>query len=256
MDARGVMFRFDQDVVLVTGASSGIGRALAHAFAAAGAAVIATARRGEVLEGVVHAIGVDGGRAVAVDADLASRADIARLALAAARPFGAPSILVNAAGVNIRKPMLELTGDDIDVTLAVNLLAPLLLAQRLVPAMLAARRGRIINITSQQQARAFNDSGVYGASKGGLAALTRSMAEAWSKHGVTTNAIAPGLVATPMTAAVLADPQRAHALAARTMLGRNGVPDDLCGAVLFLASTAAEYITGQTLFVDGGFSVT
>lgn len=254
--ARGVTFQLAGDVVLVTGASSGIGRALAHAFAEAGAQVVVTARRADVLAGVVHAIDAAGGRAAAVAADLASRADVARLALAAAQPFGAPSILVNAAGVNIRKPMLELTGDDIDVTLAVNLLAPLLLAQRLVPAMRAARHGRIVNITSQQQERAFNDSGVYGASKGGLAALTRSMAEAWSKDGVTANAVAPGLVATPMTAAVLADPQRAHALAARTMTGRNSVPADLCGAVLFLASAAAEYITGQTLFVDGGFSVT
>jgi gluconate 5-dehydrogenase len=122
--------------------------------------------------------------------------------------------------------------------------------------MLAAGFGRILNITSQQQSRAFNHSGIYGASKGGLAALTRSMAEAWSAAGVTTNAIAPGLVATPMTAAVLADPARAKALAARTMVGRNGVPDDLTGAALFLASEAAAYITGQTLFVDGGFSVT
>lgn len=243
-------------VALVTGASSGIGRAIAHVFAAAGAAVIVTARRADVLEGVVHAITGEGGRAHAVAADLGSRAEIVRLAGEAAKPFGAPSILVNAGGVNIRKPMLELTHDDIDLTLAVNLIAPLLLAQRLVPAMIAAGFGRIVNITSQQEARAFNDSGVYGASKGGLAALTRSMAEAWSRHGVTANAIAPGLVATPMTAAVLADPARAHALAARTMVGRNSVPGDLTGAALFLASDAAAYVTGQTLFVDGGFSVT
>jgi len=131
-----------------------------------------------------------------------------------------------------------------------------LLAQRLVPAMIAARFGRIVNVTSQQEARAFNNSGVYGASKGGLAALTRSMAEAWSREGVTANAIAPGFVATPMTSTVLADPQRARALAARTMVGRNSIPADLVGAALFLAGESAAYVTGQTLFVDGGFSVT
>jgi gluconate 5-dehydrogenase len=256
MNARAMTLRHDGRVALVTGASSGIGRAIAHAFAAAGAAVVVTARRADVLEGVAQAIGNEGGRARAVAADLASRADIARLADEAAKPYGAPSILVNCAGINIRKPMLELGADDIDLTLAVNLVAPLLLAQRLAPAMIAARFGRIVNVTSQQETRAFNLSGVYGASKGGLAALTRSMAEAWSKDGVTANAIAPGLVATPMTSAVLADPQRAHALAARTMIGRNSVPDDLIGAVLFLASDAAGYVTGQTLFVDGGFSVT
>jgi gluconate 5-dehydrogenase len=248
--------RHDGRVALVTGASSGIGRALANAFAAAGASVVLAARRADVLASVADAIRATGGAAVAVAADLGSRDGAERLADAAAQPFGAPSILVNAAGINIRKPILELTAGDIDSTLAINLVAPLVLAQRLAPAMLAAGFGRILNITSQQQSRAFNHSGIYGASKGGLAALTRSMAEAWSAAGVTTNAIAPGLVATPMTAAVLADPARAKALAARTMVGRNGVPDDLTGAALFLASEAAAYITGQTLFVDGGFSVT
>jgi gluconate 5-dehydrogenase len=248
--------RQDGRVALVTGASSGIGRALAHAFAAAGASVVLAARRGDVLDGVADAIRATGGTAAAVTADLVTRSGADALARAAADAFGAPSIVVNAAGINIRKPMLELTVDDVEATLAVNLVAPLVLAQRLVPAMLAARFGRIINVTSQQQSRAFNHSGIYGASKGGLAALTRSMAEAWSAGGVTANAIAPGLVATPMTAAVLADPARAKALAARTMVGRNGVPDDLCGAALFLASDAAAYVTGQTLFVDGGFSAT
>ena len=248
--------RHDGRVALVTGASSGIGRALAHAFAAAGASVVVTARRADVLDGVVAAIRGEGGRAHAIAADLASRSDLVRFGDDAAKPFGAPAILVNAGGVNVRKPMLELTEDDIDTTLAVNLVAPLLLAQRLVPAMIAAHFGRIVNITSQQEARAFNNSGVYGASKGGLAALTRSMAEAWSREGVTANAIAPGFVATPMTSAVLADPQRARALAARTMVGRNSIPADLVGAALFLAGESAAYVTGQTLFVDGGFSVT
>jgi gluconate 5-dehydrogenase len=247
--------RQDGRVALVTGASSGIGRAIAHALAAAGASVVLAARRGDVLASVADAIRATGGAASAVACDLRSRADAARLAGDAVKPFGAPSILVNAAGINIRKPMLDLTDDDIDDTLAINLVAPLVLAQQLAPAMLAAGFGRIINLTSQQEMHAFNMSGIYGASKGGLAALTRSMAEAWSSRGVTANAIGPGLVATPMTAAVLADPARARALAARTMVGRNSVPEDLIGAVLFLASDAAAYVTGQTLFVDGGFSV-
>jgi NAD(P)-dependent dehydrogenase (short-subunit alcohol dehydrogenase family) len=250
------VLRQDGRVALVTGASSGIGRVLAHAFARAGASVVLAARRGDVLEQVADAIRAEGGNAIALCADLATRVEARRLGREAAQPFGPPAILVNAAGINIRKPLLELDDADVDATLEVNLVAPLVLAQALAPAMLAAGFGRIINLTSQQQARAFNHSGVYGASKGGLAALTRSMAEAWSAHGVTANAIAPGVVATPMTAAVLGDPARAKALAARTLAGRNGVPDDLVGAALFLASDAAAYITGQTLFVDGGFSAT
>jgi gluconate 5-dehydrogenase len=114
--------------------------------------------------------------------------------------------------------------------------------------------GRIINITSLQCVRAFPDSAPYGASKGGLMQLTRAIAEYWSRHGVTCNAIAPGFFETPLTAAVMNDPARVQALAASTMMGRNGRLDDLHGAAVFLASEASAYVTGQTLFVDGGFS--
>ena len=249
-------FRLDGRVALVTGASSGIGRAIAEGYAAAGAAVVLTARRERELEAAASAIRAAGGRAATVAADLADRAGVAHVAREAARSFGAPAILVNAAGINIRKPMLELGADDWDVTMAVNLAAPFFLSQALVPAMIGAGYGRLIHIASQQSIRAFNNSGAYGASKGALAALTRSQAEAWSKQGVTANAIGPGYVLTPMTEALLSDPVRGPAAAARTLIGRNSVPGDLVGAAVFLASPAAAYVTGQVLFVDGGFSVT
>jgi NAD(P)-dependent dehydrogenase (short-subunit alcohol dehydrogenase family) len=134
--------------------------------------------------------------------------------------------------------------------------APFLLGQRFGPAMAARGWGRIINVTSQQSHRAFGHSGGYGASKAGLAALTRSQSEAWARHGVCCNAICPGFVATPLTAPVAGNPERSAALAARTMAGRNGEPADFEGAAVFLASPASDYITAQTLYVDGGFSAT
>jgi gluconate 5-dehydrogenase len=140
--------------------------------------------------------------------------------------------------------------------MAVNLTAPFLLGQRFGPAMAARGWGRIINVTSQQSHRAFGNSGGYGASKGGLAALTRSQSEAWASHGVCCNAICPGFVATPLTAPVASDPERSAALAARTMIGRNGEPADFGGVAVFLASPASAYITAQTIYVDGGFSAT
>jgi gluconate 5-dehydrogenase len=116
--------------------------------------------------------------------------------------------------------------------------------------------GRIINVTSQQAGRAFGNSGGYGASKGGLAALTRSQSEAWARSGVCCNSVCPGFVATPLTVAVASDPLRWQAMAARTMVGRNGEPADFAGVAVFLASHASDYITGQTVYVDGGFAVT
>lgn len=168
--------------------------------------------------------------------------------------FGEPDILVNCAGVNIRPPLPMLTVPQWDRSLAVNLTAPFLLGQQFGPPMAARGWGRIINIASQQAVRAFGNSGGYGASKGGLVSLTRSQSEAWAPSGVCCNAIAPGFVATPMTREVASDPVRSAALAARTMIGRNGEPADFEGIAVFLASAASGYVTGQLIFVDGGLS--
>ena len=140
--------------------------------------------------------------------------------------------------------------------MAVNLTAPFLLGQRFGPAMAERGWGRIINVTSQQAARAFGNSGGYGASKGGLAALTRSQSEAWAPSGVCCNSLCPGFVPTRLNAHVARDPERSAAMAARTMTGRNGSPEDFAGVAVFLASRASDYVTGQTVYVDGGFSVT
>ena len=248
------LFSLQGRVALVTGASSGIGRTIANALADAGAAIVLVARRQDGLDEARAEIVQRGGRAASVACDLGRRANIAECASRAAQCFGPPDIVVHAAGINIRKPMLELTEDDWDATMRLNLEAPFFLSQRLVPAMIQRSHGRIINIASLQSVRAFANSGAYGASKGGVTQLTRAQAEAWSRHGVTVNAIAPGFFATPLTAPVVSDPVKWRANAERTFIGRNGELPDLVGTAIYLASRASAYVTGQTIFVDGGFS--
>jgi len=250
------LFSLDGRIAVVTGGSSGIGLGMAEALARAGARVVLVARDQERLGEAVAAIHAAGGQAAPVSADLADRAAAGRAAEAAAAVYGEPDILVNCAGVNLRPPMPELTLADWDLTMAVNLTAPFLLGQRFGPAMAARGWGRIVNVTSQQAERAFGHSGGYGASKGGLAALTRSQSEAWAGSGVCCNSVCPGFVPTRLNAHVAADPVRSAAMAARTMAGRNGEPADFAGVAVFLASRASDYVTGHTLYVDGGFSVT
>jgi NAD(P)-dependent dehydrogenase (short-subunit alcohol dehydrogenase family) len=250
------LFSLDGLVAVVTGGSSGIGQAIGAALAGAGARVVLLARHADALAAAVAALRTAGGEAGWVSADLGSRAELARGAEEAAEQFGEPDILVSAAAINLRPPMDALTTADWDQTIEVNLTAPFLLGQRFGPGMAARGWGRIINITSQQASRAFSNSGGYGASKGGLASLTRSQSEAWAPRGVCCNALSPGFVATPLTREVASDPVRSAALAARTMVGRNGQPGDFEGVAVFLASRASAYVTGQVICVDGGFSAT
>jgi gluconate 5-dehydrogenase len=250
------LFTLTGRVAVVTGGSSGIGLGIARALGQAGAAVVLVARDPARLRHRADQLRAAGCAAAWTAGDLGDRAGLDRAAVTAAAPFGPPDILVNCAGVNLRPPLGELTVADWDRTMAVNLTAPFLLGQHYGPGMAGRGWGRIINITSQQAERAFGNSGGYGASKGGLAALTRSQSEAWAPRGVCCNAVAPGFVATPLTAQVASDPVRSAALAARTMTGRNGEPEDFAGAAVFLASRASNYVTGQVLRVDGGFSAT
>ena len=248
--------RFDLGglVALVTGASSGIGREIASALGEAGAAVVLVARRAHELVAAQREIEKAGARAATLAADLSNVATLREAAERAASFFGAPDIVVNAAGINIRKPMLEVTTTDWDAVLAINLAAPFFLAQALAPAMIAKGWGRFINIASLQSVRAFPMGATYGVSKGGIAQLTRAQAEAWSRHGVNANAIAPGFFATALTAPVVSDAARWQKMADSTFAGRNGELSDLRGTAVFLASRASDYVTGQTIFVDGGFS--
>jgi len=249
------LFSLDGRVAVVTGGSSGIGRAIAGALAGAGASVVVVARGEAALTATTRDLAAHGGRAAWVSGDLSTRGGVRAAAEEAAEPFGEPDILVNCAGVNLRPPMDELGEDVWDTTMAVNLEAPYLLGQRFGPGMAERGFGRIVHVTSQQAHRAFVRSGAYGVSKGALESLARSQAEAWSPYGVTCNTLVPGFVMTPLNARLSSDPEQVAALAARTMVGRNGVPEDFAGAAVFLASRASAYVTGQSIFVDGGFSV-
>ncbi|MEE1735386.1 SDR family oxidoreductase [Streptomyces sp. BE147] len=249
------LFSLEGRVAVVTGGSSGIGRAITGALARAGAGVVVVARREAELAATVDELTAEGCRAAWVSADLSTADGVRGGAEAAAAPFGEPDILVNCAGINLRPPMSELGEDVWDTTMTVNLKAPYLLGQRFGPGMAERGFGRIIHITSQQAHRAFVQSGAYGVSKGALESLARSQAEAWSPYGVTCNTLVPGFVMTPLNERLSADPERVAALAARTMTGRNGLPEDFAGAAVFLAGRGSGYVTGQSIFVDGGFSV-
>jgi NAD(P)-dependent dehydrogenase (short-subunit alcohol dehydrogenase family) len=248
------LFSLEARVAVVTGASSGIGRRMAATLASAGAAVVAVARRRDGLDALVGNIEADGGQAAAHGVDLGAIDDFDVLANSLAAPFGAPDILVNAAGVNLRQPAEAVTLASWDQTLRLNLTVPFFLARALVPGMRAKGRGAIINLASLQSLRAFADSAPYGASKGGIAQLTRAMAEAWSRDGITVNAILPGFFPTELTRAVFGDPALAEAHARATAVGRNGELADLDGVTIFLAAPASAYITGQILPIDGGYT--
>lgn len=245
------LFGLDGRTALVTGGSSGIGRAITLALAAAGAHVLVTARTAAAIDATVAAVQADGGSADGIVADLSTRAGAHALADAAPQV----DVLVSSAGINLRPPMAELDEGVWDATMAVNLEAPFLLGQRLAPAMAERGYGRLIHISSQQAHRPFAASGAYGVSKAAVEALARSQAEAWSPHGVTANVLVPGFVPTPLNRRLSADPATVAALAARTLVGRNGRPEDFAGAAVFLASPASAYVTGQSIAVDGGFSV-
>ena len=245
------LFRVEGRVACVTGASSGLGRRAATVLARAGAAVVGVARRTAALEDWKAEAGDS---TVAVQGDIADRSRLATLADQISEPFGAPDIVVHAAGLNTREPADEVTVDGWDATLAVNLSAPFFLSRCFVPAMRSRGWGRIINFASLQSFRAFPGGISYGASKGGVAQMTRAMAEAWSGEGINANAIAPGFFRTELTAAVFNDPDRAARNAAQTCIGRNGEPEDLDGPLLFLCSEASRYVTGQVLMLDGGFT--
>ena len=248
------LFSLKGRTALVTGGNSGIGLAMARALGLAGARVILVARRAAGLAEAASALASEQIAASPFACDLADADAIDAMARDLAVNGTSVDILVNAAGVNLRQPFAEVTPQAFDLHLKLHLAAPFFLTQKFAPAMRGRRWGRIINLASLQSARAFPNSAPYGAGKGGIVQLTRAIAEEWSRHGITCNAIGPGFFPTPLTEPVFNDPERAAKNAAQTAIGRNGDLADLHGTTVFLASDASAYITGQTIYVDGGFT--
>jgi len=250
------LFGIKERVALVTGGGSGIGKTIAFCLAEAGAAVIHVARKEEKLNEAVKDVELINGKAAYLTCDVSDMDALAETAERSASFFGAPDILVNGAGVNMRQSWEDISSNSWDKQIEINLKAPFFLARHLIPAMKEKGWGKIINIASLQSERAFPNSVPYGASKGGVMQLTRAMAEAWSsgETGITCNAIAPGFFKTGLTSDLYKQKQVIDALARQTIIGRNGELDDLKGVAIFLASPASDYITGQTIYVDGGWT--
>jgi NAD(P)-dependent dehydrogenase (short-subunit alcohol dehydrogenase family) len=248
------MFDLHGRTALVTGGNSGIGAALARALGYAGARVVLVARRRDALDTTATALQAEGIDVHTFACDLSDASAARSCALDAVETHGAIDILVNAAGVNLRQPFEEISPETWQQQLAIHLGAPFFLTQALAPQMKTRGYGRIINIASLQSYRAFGNSAPYGAAKGGVVQLTRAIAQAWSMHGITCNAIGPGFFPTALTAPVFDDPALADHHAKQTCAGRNGRLEDLYGVAVFLASEASSYITGQTIMVDGGYT--
>ena len=248
------VFDLSGQVALVTGASRGLGQCFARALAKAGADLILTSRRRETLADFEAEIGSLGRRTVAVGLDVRDSSSIQRMAAEAEAAFGQIHILVNNAGCNVRKPALEITWDDWNLVLDTNLRGSFFVAQAIARGMIAHRYGRIINIGSVTSVFGYAGLAPYGASRGGIRQLTMSLADDWGAHGVTVNCLAPGWFKTEQNQALYENQDWVDYLIERIPLKRTGRPDDLDGAIVFLASEASRYITGQTLLIDGGIS--
>ncbi|HZS31892.1 MAG TPA: SDR family oxidoreductase [Methylomirabilota bacterium] len=246
-------FRLDGRVALVTGASRGIGRAIALALARAGADVALAARKLPDLEAVAEAIRAEGRRALAVPAHLGRRPEIERLFEATLGTFGRLDVLVNNAGTNpVYGPLVELPEDAWDKLMALNVKGYLLAAQHAARSMTRAGRGVILNVASTAGLRASPGLGAYSVSKAAVIMLTRVLARELAPQGIRVNAVAPALIETRLSEALWKNPETLARYLASTPMGRTGQPEEVAEAVVYLCSDGASYVTGQTLVLDGG----
>lgn len=248
------LFGLGGRVALVTGASGGIGAAIAEGLAAAGAHVGLSGRAESQLDALRARIEAAGGAAAVLPADLSDRAAPEALAEAAAARLGRVDVLVNCAGMNRRQPLSEVSAENYDTIMDVNLRSAFFLSRAVQPLMLQQGGGKIINIGSLTVSIGLADVSVYGMSKSALAQLTKTMAIEWAPHNIQVNCLSPGFIATELTEALWTNPRRSGWIMERLAIKRPGRPGDLVGMAVLLAAPASDYITGQTIYVDGGFT--
>jgi NAD(P)-dependent dehydrogenase (short-subunit alcohol dehydrogenase family) len=248
------LFDLTGQVAIVTGTSRGLGQLFATALAKAGADLVLTSRDRSTLAPFEAQIKAMGRRVVSLELDVKNQQSIERMAAEAEAAFGQIHILVNNAGCNVRKPALDITWDDWNHVLDTNLRGSFFVAQAVARRMIANGYGRIINIGSVTSVFGYAGLAPYGASRGGIRQLTMSLADDWGKHGITVNCLAPGWFRTEQNKVLYEDKEWVEYLTERIPVKRPGQPHDLDGAVVFLASEAARYVTGQTLLIDGGIS--
>lgn len=248
------LFDLTGQVALVTGTSRGLGQYFARALARAGADLVLTSRKRETLADFEAEMRAMGRRTVSLELDVRDHASIQQMAPEAQAAFGQIHILVNNAGCNVRKPALDVTWDDWNLVLDTNLRGTFFVSQAVARGMVAHGYGRIINMGSVTSVAGYAGLGPYGASRGGIRQLTMSLAADWGKHGITVNCLAPGWFHTAQNRVMYEDMGWVEYLTERIPLNRPGLPDDLDGAVVFLASESSRYMTGQTLLIDGGIS--
>jgi NAD(P)-dependent dehydrogenase (short-subunit alcohol dehydrogenase family) len=249
------LFDLNGKVALVTGASKGLGKALAVGLARAGADLALCARNREDLETARDEMMKFGRRIEIFPLDVLDAAKVREATEAVLEGFGRIDILVNNAGINIRKPVLDLTEADWDRVLSTNLKGYFLMARAVVPDMVKRKKGKVINMASILGAVGLENQLPYASSKGGVIQMTKVMALEWARFNINVNAIGPTYFETPLVAALRNDPERFRFINERTPMGRWGQPEELEGTVVFLASRASDFITGQTIFVDGGWTI-
>lgn len=238
---------------VVIGATSGIGKAIALGLADAGADVVPTGRRAALAAAAAREVEARGRRSLATTADVSDANSLQALAEAAIATFGKVDILVNAAGRSVRRPTLDVSDSEWEEILDTNLTGILRACRVFGRHMIERRYGRIINIGSLTSVVALHEVAAYGASKAGVAALTKSLAVEWAPHGVCVNAILPGVFRTALNEGLLDGTERGREFLIRTPMRRFGQPEEVAGAAVFLASDAASFVTGHLLAVDGGF---
>ncbi|HEX78118.1 MAG TPA: glucose 1-dehydrogenase [Dehalococcoidia bacterium] len=242
-------------VAIVTGASKGIGRGIATAFANAGASVVLASRNEELLHEAAEDIRGRGGTALVHKLDVSREDEVVALVKTVAKEFGKIDILVNNAGTVLRKKAEELTTQDWDHVLDTNLKGAFWCGREVAKVMIPQRKGKIINIASIWATGARATILPYVVSKFGIYGMTKAWAVEWAPYNINVNAIAPAFIETDINAPLMADPKMMEFILSRTPLGRMGKVEDLMGAAIFLASEASNYVTGHCLFVDGGWTI-